>query len=393
MCLKNRNKNARRSFVTAMLALFLLMVPTLASGDLVLLRDNGEIWRYTGPPCTAATICPGWVLIDTGKDRPTQIAAQLGTFTGPSLLFQRHEDGSIWTWDGQGRCDDARKVCPGWTRINADKRTKDIVASRTTVFGRFADGSVSKWDGQPQSHCDDLGNCPGWTLINSDPHISEIVAGIDSRMLFMRQDNGAVWTWDGQPQSHCDDLGKVCPGWTRINADKRTKEIAAGGGDSFSGQRLYQRLADGSVWKWDGQPQSHCDDLGKVCPGWTRINNDKRTEDIVASDSTVFQRLADGSVWKWDGQPQSHCDDLGKVCPGWTRINNDRTKVIVASAFTVFQLQGDGGVWKWDGQGRCDPDGKVCPGWAPPLDRDPSIKAIVPFDQFFPSPTGPKPPG
>jgi hypothetical protein len=98
--LKKQYKNTRGPFATAILALFALMVPTLAFGELVLLRDDGQISRYTGPPCTTATTCPGWILIDSGIGRPTQIAAQVGSSFG-SVLFQRHEDGSIWTWDGQ----------------------------------------------------------------------------------------------------------------------------------------------------------------------------------------------------------------------------------------------------------------------------------------------------
>ena len=344
----------------------------VATTDLLaLLRDNGEIWRYIGPPCTTTTSCPGWILIDSGIGRPIQIAAQ----PSGSMLFQRHEDGSIWKWDGSSHCDAAGKACPGWARINNDARTKDIVASGSTVFQRLADGSVWKWDGK--SPCDAAGKvCPGWTRINTDPHTAQIgawAAGLSSGTLFMRQDNGALWTWDGN--SHCDAAGKVCPGWTRINNDARTKEFTAGGDASVGGPQLYQRLADGSVWKWDGK--SHCDAAGKVCPGWTRINTDPHTAQIAAGEFyPLFMRQDNGAIWKWDGS--SHCDVSGKVCPGWTRINNDaRTRDIVASGSTVFQRLADGSVWKWDGNSPCDAAGNVCPGWAPPLDTDPHAKAIV----------------
>jgi hypothetical protein len=385
MYLKKQYKNTRGPFATAILALFALMVPTLAFGELVLLRDDGQIWRYTGPPCTTATTCPGWILIDSGIGRPTQIAAQVGSSFG-SVLFQRHEDGSIWTWDGQ-RCDAAGKVCPGWTLINNDGSTKDIVASGQRVFQRNEDGSIWKWDGQ--GRCDAAGKvCPGWTRINADPHTREIAAGFDDGTLFMRQDNGALWEWDGK--SPCDAAGKVCPGWTRINNDPLSEEITAGGGDQFVGPQLYQRRADGSVWKWDGK--SPCDAAGKVCPGWTRIDADPHTREIAAGRNfgTLFMRQDNGAVWEWDGK--SPCDAAG-VCPGWTRINNDgSTKDIVASISTVFQRRADGSVWKWDGKSPCDAAGKVCPGWEPPLDRDSLTKAIVPFDSFRPPSTGPTPP-
>jgi hypothetical protein len=286
-----------------------------------------------GPPCTT-TNCPGWIPIDSGVGRPTQIAARPSN----TVLFQRHEDGSIWKWDGKSSCDAAGKVCPGWTRINNDARTKDILASGSTVFQRLADGSIWKWDGK----------------------------------------------------SNCDATWKVCPGWTRINNDVRTKEFTAGAEAlTTKDSKLYQRLADGSVWSWDGN--SSCDASGKVCPGWTRINADPRTAQIAAGGfSELFMRQDNGAIWKWDGK--SSCDPAGKVCPGWTRINNDaRTKDILASESTVFQRLADGSVWQWDGRSPCDAAGKVCPGWAPPLNRDLHTKSIVPFDPIRPpSPPGPK---
>jgi hypothetical protein len=39
-------KQTRRPFSTVIMVLFLLTVPTFAFGQLALLRDNGEIWRY-----------------------------------------------------------------------------------------------------------------------------------------------------------------------------------------------------------------------------------------------------------------------------------------------------------------------------------------------------------
>jgi hypothetical protein len=94
-------KQTRGPFPTAILVLFLLMLPTVAFGESAILRDNGEIWRYIGPPCTSTTNCPGWILIDSGILKPTQIAART------SVLFLRQENGSIWEWDGSSHCDAA----------------------------------------------------------------------------------------------------------------------------------------------------------------------------------------------------------------------------------------------------------------------------------------------
>src|SRR4051812_13790729 len=166
-------KQTRGRFATVILALFLLMAPTLAFGDdLAQLLDDGSIWRYIGPPCATATSCPGWILIDSGVGRPIQIAARPSN----SELFQRHDDGSIWKWDGSSRCDAAGKVCPGWTRINNDARTKDILASGSTVFQRLADGSVWEWD--EKSPCDAAGKvCPGWAPpLNMDSRTVAIVS-------------------------------------------------------------------------------------------------------------------------------------------------------------------------------------------------------------------------
>src|SRR5204862_6689186 len=41
-------------------------------------------------------------------------------------LFQRHADRKIWKYDGGGQC--SATVCPGWTRIDQNPATQDIVA-------------------------------------------------------------------------------------------------------------------------------------------------------------------------------------------------------------------------------------------------------------------------
>ena len=350
----------------AMLGLSLLLVPGLALAELVVLNNNGEIWRYTGTACNAAG-CPGWVLIDRDA-RTQQISSQVGTFGG-SRLFQRQADGSVWKWDGVSTC--SKDACPGWTLINTSPHTKDIVASSRSIFIRYDNGEVWKSDGS--SPCSG-GVCPGWTQINRDPLTRELAAGLDGDELFIRLDNGSVWKWDGRSQ--CDTTG--CPGWTLIDRDPRTRGMAAGGvGTGFGGvSLLYLRHANGDVWKWDGK--SRCE--GAACPGWTLIDRDPRTRGIVSGLEVdkFFLRQDNGALWRWDGN--SSCN--GPVCPGWTLINSSpHTKDFVASPYSIFIRYDNGEVWKSDGTSHCVSG--VCPGWVQ-LNRDPHIVAMVPFDALLP---------
>src|SRR2546427_3949341 len=55
---------------------------------------------------------------------------------------------------------------------------------------------------------------------------------------------------------------------------------------------LHQLHADGSIWKWNGEP---C--LGGVCSSWQPLDNNFHTVQIVENDFDLYQRHDDGSIW------------------------------------------------------------------------------------------------
>ena len=143
-------------------------------------HGDNQIWRYEGlgvasEGCSADlnTPCPGWSLID--RNPSTQ--AIIG---GPETIYQRHANGEIWSY-GSGKCpDNANLPCPGWTLIDRNPSTKDISAGaddklQHTLFQRHNNGEIWSFAG---SHCPDDVNvpCPGWTLIDRNPSTKVIVA-------------------------------------------------------------------------------------------------------------------------------------------------------------------------------------------------------------------------
>ncbi len=208
-----------------------------------------------------------------------------------------------------------------------------------SVVQRQVDGKLWVWDGR--TPCAGAA-CPGWTLIDTDSRTQDIAASNNS--LFLRQTDGKVWKWYGR--TPC--TAAACPGWGLIDSNPRTAGIVAGG------DTLYQRHVDGEVWKWDGS--TPC--TGAACAGWTLIDTNPRTAEIVAGGNTLYQRHVDGKVWKWDG----HTPCSGTACPGWILIDSDaHTQEIAVGGETLFMRQDDGKLWKWDGHTPCS--GTACPGW------------------------------
>jgi hypothetical protein len=101
---------------------------------------------------------------------------------------------------------------------------------------------------------------------------------------------------------------------------------------------------------------------------------------IAGGYGGFFQRHVDGTIWTYDGQ--SSCA-TNSSCPGWTLIDrNPLTKDVVAAGNALFQLHTDGSIWLWDNRSSCTPD--ACPGWTQ-IDRNPHTKAISAVDtKFFP---------
>lgn len=312
------------------------------------LHVDGRIWKYDRLGNCTATACPGWTLIDQNT-RTREIVTARGT------VFQRHADGRIWRYDGNGVC--TPSACPGWTEIDRNPRTAIIAGGSNGFYQMHVDGRIWKYDGM--GSCTATA-CPGWTLIDQNTRSRQIVAARGT--LFQRHADGRIWRYDGQ--SSCIPAG--CPGWAQIDNNPRTVAIA-GGSDGF-----YQLHASGGMFKYDGV--SSC--VGSSCGGWGEIDHNPRTVEIVASGGTLLQRHVDGRIWKYDGQ--GFCTPT--ACPGWLSIDaNPRTVEIVASGSAIFQRHVDGRIFKYDGQSYCTAGG--CPGWTE-IDRNArtvSLAATEPF--------------
>jgi hypothetical protein len=315
----------------------------------VTLLGNGQVWRYKGRPCGAAS-CPGWELIDNDA-RIQSIAAS------DSRLFVRLKTGQLWVWDGHTAC--SNSTCPGWSEIDANTQSVQIAAAGDRLFQLQVDGKVWQWDGR--TICTATA-CSGWSLIDDDGRLGSIVAS--SGKLFARQKTGQIWAWDGR--TPC--TGAACPGWSLIDASTRSVQLAA------AGDRLFQLQVDGKLWQWDGR--SVCSRA--ACPGWLLVDSDPRIKTIAATATKLFARQGTGQLWVWDG----HSACTSTSCPGWSLIDfSTRSTQIAAGGDTLFQLQADRNIWRWDGKSTCS--ATACAGWTL-IDRDArtvAIQAFVPVSE------------
>jgi hypothetical protein len=56
-------------------------------------------------------------------------------------LYQLHDDGQIWAYDGSSQCpDDVNAYCPGWSLIDRNPATEFVAASGAGLF-QLADSS------------------------------------------------------------------------------------------------------------------------------------------------------------------------------------------------------------------------------------------------------------
>jgi hypothetical protein len=309
---------------------------------------DGRIWKYDGRGVCSAAACPGWTEIDHNP-------ATRDLVTARGTLFQRHADGRIWKYDATGQC--TVGACPGWTEIDHNPRTAAIAGGNNGLYQIHADKRIWKYDGV--GRCTPAA-CPGWTEIDHNPATTEIVAARGT--LFQRHADGRIWKYNGRGTCTVS----ACPGWTEIDHNPRTVAIA-GGADGF-----FQRHGDGRIWKYDGRGQCTV----TACPGWTEIDHNPATSHIVASGEALFQRHADGRIWKYDGRGQC----TATACPGWIEIDhNPATREIAASGNALFQRHADGRIWKYDGNGQCTAN--ACPGWTE-IDHNARTAAIVAVEPF-----------
>ena len=65
------------------------------------LHNDGEIWWYTGLPCSG-DICPGWQRLDNNPKTVAIVAAGVDrdSIDFELALYQLHNDGEIWRYTG-----------------------------------------------------------------------------------------------------------------------------------------------------------------------------------------------------------------------------------------------------------------------------------------------------
>jgi len=265
---------------------------------------------------------------------------------------------STWSWaTGIDSCDSAAISTIRWDIIQIIQEGKNPCPNVSpecafSAVQRHGNGELWTWDGRSQCTAT---ACPGWTLVDRNPRTQEIAA--TGNALFQRHVDGKLWKWYGRTPCTATE----CPGWGLIDRNPSTREIAA------AGDTLYQRHIDGKLWKWDGS--TPC--TATACPGWTLIDMNPRTQAITAAGNTLYQRHVDGKVWKWDG----HSQCTPTACPGWMLIDmNPRTQEIAAAGNTLYQRHVDGRLWKWDGHSQCTPS--ACPGWML-IDMNPRTQEIA----------------
>jgi galactose oxidase len=105
-------------------------VSIVAAGDnLYQLHNNGNIWRYTGPPIT------GWELLDNNP-ATKQIAA------AGNKLYQIHNNGFIWKYTGT--------QATGWELLDRNPATMQIAAAEDALYQIHSGGRIWKASGPAQ---------------------------------------------------------------------------------------------------------------------------------------------------------------------------------------------------------------------------------------------------
>jgi subtilisin family serine protease len=233
------------------------------------------------------------------------------------------------------------------TRNSVTKRRINVEAALDNISADRWAGAIWRFTGVACSG----ESCPGWSRLDNNQRTVQIAAG--GTALFQLHYDGRIWRSTGQACT-----ADSCPGWTLLDNNPKTIAIAAGGGG-----QLYQLHNDGRIWRSTGAACS-----GQSCPGWTMLDNNPATRAIAAGGGKLYQLHRDGRIWEFTGQVCS-----GESCPGWRLLdNNPRTVAILASGDALYQLHFDGVIWRYTGQ-PCS--GQSCPGWTK-LDNNPATADI-----------------
>ena len=267
-------------------------------------HDDGQIWRYTGTPCSGGS-CPGWQLLDNSPTVSIVAAGQ--------QLYQRRRNGEIWRSKGEP-CNSTS--CTGWELLDNNPETAEITAggipARTELYQRRKNGHVWRYTGEP---CNGT-SCPGWQFLDNSGKTRELTATVRTRSdgvlvqgLDQRRDDGTIWRYTGEP---CN--GTSCPGWQLIGDSQDTISIVT------DTEFLYQLRKDGSILIYN-----HTSCNGPSC--WQLLDHNPRTRQIAAGTRALYQRHDNGAIWRYTGTP---CKPDGS-CPGWQLLYDPGTWTIVST--------------------------------------------------------------
>ncbi|KAF2726607.1 zincin [Polyplosphaeria fusca] len=193
-----------------------------------------------------------WVNIDNNKDT-VQIAGSGGN------LYQRHTDGSIYKYLGSGA---------NWQYIGAaTDNSVDIVASGDQIYQRRKDGWIARWSGTGLA----------WTTIaQPSTPVSKQIAVSDKKTLWNLLSSGDVVRSEWPYGSNS---------WAIVDHNLANAAIAVGG------EEFYKLQTDGSIiWL----------DLRALL--WKIIENEGSIA-IQASGNYLYSRHDDGSIWRYTGTP------------------------------------------------------------------------------------------
>ena len=112
--------------------------------------------------------------------------------------------------------------------------------------------------------------------------------------------------------------------WSWLDNNSRTEKIIA------DDHTLYQMHNNGSIWRFEGTPYS----------GWSLLDTNSRTVDIVADGGNLYQLHSNGQIWRYTGTPFT----------GWQRLDaNPATVKIIADGDNLYQLHSTGRIWRYTG--------------------------------------------
>ncbi len=219
-----------------------------AGANIVLIRRNGYILRWTGD---------SWQLID---DNPNSVEIA----TTLTNVYQRHTNGIVWKWDGGFRL---------WhqvdTHLDSDKR---LAGSSARLYQLRGNGEIYRC---AISGCDAYSD---WEALDDNWNSTAIagggVAGGSGVLVQLHGERPERFMWRHR-------IG--FRDWEIIADNPLTTGITVG----FS--HVYMVLSSGLIERFVGLDPT---------PTWELLDDNWRSQTIVARGDELFQMHGDGNVWR-----------------------------------------------------------------------------------------------